>query len=77
VGSANISLNINNATTLFGTNNAVFNDLGSDSVFPNGNPSTDFWDLGMPFFLGRTVFVGIAGTTVPTGANAPFGFVAF
>jgi len=76
VGSANISLNINNATTLFSTNNAVFNDLGSDSM-PGGNPSTDFWDLGMPFFLGRTVFVGIAGTAVPTGVNAPNGFVAF
>lgn len=77
VGSANISLNINDATTLFTTNNAVFNDLGSDSAFPNGTPSTDFWDLGMPFFLGRTVFVGIAGTAMPAGVNAPNGFVAF
>jgi len=77
VGSANISLNINDATTLFSTNNAVFNDLGSDSVFPNGNSSTDFWDLGLPFFLGRTVFVGIAGTAMPAGVNAPNGFVAF
>ena len=76
VGSANISLNINDATTLFSTNNAVFNDLGSDST-PGGNPSTDFWDLGLPFFLGRTVFVGIAGTSMPAGINAPNGFVAF
>jgi hypothetical protein len=76
VGSANISLNINNATTLFSTNNAVFNDLGSDSV-PGGSPTTDFWDLGMPFFLGKTVFVGIAGTAAPTGVNVPNGFVAF
>jgi Protein of unknown function (DUF3443) len=76
VGSANISLNINNATTLFSTNNAVFNDLGSDSV-PGGSPAVDFWDLGMPFFLGRTVFVGIAGTAAPAGVNVPNGFVAF
>jgi Protein of unknown function (DUF3443) len=76
VGSANISLNINDATTLFSTNNAVFNDLGSDSML-GGNPSTDFWDLGLPFFLGRTVFVGIAGTAMPAGVNAPNGFVAF
>lgn len=76
VGSANISLNINDATTLFSTNNAVFNDLGSDSML-GGNSSTDFWDLGLPFFLGRTVFVGIAGTAMPTGVNAPNGFVAF
>ncbi len=76
VGSATISLNINDATTLLSTNNAVFNDLGSDSI-PGGNPSTDFWDLGLPFFLGRTVFVGIAGTAMPAGVNAPNGFVAF
>jgi hypothetical protein len=76
VGSATISLNINDATTLFSTNNAVFNDLGSDSVL-GGNPSTDFWDFGLPFFLGRTVFVGIAGAAMPAGVNAPNGFVAF
>jgi hypothetical protein len=76
VGSATISLNINDATTLLSTNNAVFNDLGSDSI-PGGTPSTDFWDLGLPFFLGRTVFVGIAGTAMPAGVNAPNGFVAF
>jgi Protein of unknown function (DUF3443) len=75
-GSATVSLNINDASTLFGTNNAVFNDLGSDSV-PGGNPSTDFWDLGMPFFLGRTVFVSISGTAMPPGVNAPNGYVAF
>jgi len=76
VGSANISLNINDATTLFSTSNSLFNDLGSDSV-SGGTPSTDFWDLGLPFFLGRTVFVGIAGTAMPAGVNAPNGFVAF
>lgn len=76
VGSATVSLNINDATTLFSTNNSVFNDLGSDSV-PGGSPLTDFWDLGLPFFLGRTVFVGIAGTAMPVGVNAPNGFVAF
>jgi hypothetical protein len=76
VGSATISLNINDATTLLSTNNAVFNDLGGDSV-SGGTPSTDFWDLGLPFFLGRTVFVGIAGTAMPAGVNAPNGFVAF
>jgi len=76
VGSATISLNITDATTLFSTNNAVFNDLGSDSML-GGTPSTDFWDFGLPFFLGRTVFVGIAGTAMPAGVNAPNGFVAF
>lgn len=76
VGSANISLNISDATTLFKSNNAIFDDLGADS--PGGtDTSTDSFDLGMPFFFGRTVFIGIAGQTVPTGASAPNGFVAF
>jgi hypothetical protein len=74
VGSANISLSIADATTLFNTNNGVFNNLGGDS---GSSPATDFFDLGAPFFFGRTVFVGIAGESVPNGVNAPNGFVAF
>ena len=76
VGSNMISLNIKDATTLFNTGNAVFSNLGSDS---GTSPSTDFFDLGAPFFFGRTVFVGIAGESV-NGVSAslvPNGFVAF
>ena len=71
VGSNSISLNIEDATTLVNTNNGVFNDLGTDS---GSSPSTDFFDLGAPFFFGRTVFIGIAGES---GNNFPNGFVAF
>jgi hypothetical protein len=74
VGSGTISLNIRDATTLFVSNNAVFNDLGTDS---GTSISTDFFDLGMPFFLGRTVFIGIEGQSTPIGISAPNGFVAF
>jgi Protein of unknown function (DUF3443) len=74
VGAAAISLSIADAVTLVKTNNAVFNNLGGDS---GSSPSTDFFDLGSPFFFGRTVFIGIAGETVPNGVNAPNGFVAF
>jgi hypothetical protein len=75
VGSGTLtSLNIFDATTLFKTNNAVFNDLGSDS---GTSPSTDFFDFGAPFFIGRTVFIGIAGEAVPGGVSAPNGWVAF
>jgi hypothetical protein len=75
VGSGTLtSLNIFDATTLLKTDNAVFNDLGSDS---GTSPSTDFFDLGAPFFIGRTVFIGIAGEAVPGGVSAPNGFVAF
>jgi hypothetical protein len=76
VGSGTTSLNIMDATKLFTSNNAVFNDLGSDSVV-GGSPSTDFFDFGSPFFFGRTVFVGIAGVAVVNGLNVPNGFVAF
>ena len=74
VGSGTTSLSIYNATTLFERNNAVFSDLGSDS---GTSPATDFFDFGAPFFIGRTVFIGIAGEAVPGGAKAPYGFVAF
>jgi hypothetical protein len=78
VGSGKVTLSIENATTLVNTNNAVFNDLASDS---GTGPSSDFFDFGVPFFLGRTVVIGITGPTGQTsGAHAiaaPFGFVAF
>jgi Protein of unknown function (DUF3443) len=76
VGSGMVNLNIMDATKLFTTNNAVYNDLGSDSVL-GGSPSTDFFDFGSPFFFGKTVYVGIAGQAVPNVLNAPNGFVAF
>ena len=76
--STTVSLPIENAiTTLFPTNNAAFNDLAGGSCIPaTGSPcsaSTDSWDLGLPFFFGRTIFVGIEGTN----ASYPYGFWAF
>ena len=77
LASGTISLNIADATTLIETNNAVFSDLGGASVSLVGGASMDYFDLGLPFFLGRTVFIGIAGEAAPNGAGAPNGFVAF
>ena len=74
VGTGSISLSIADASTLIKSNNAVFNNLGGDS---GGSPSTDYFDLGLPFFLGRTIFIEIAGGTAPSLVNAPYGFVAF
>jgi hypothetical protein len=76
VGSGTVTLSIANGDQLL-TNNptfAAFNNLGA----PGGStPASDMWDFGLPFFLGKTIFVGIAGTTVPGGATAPNGFYAF
>lgn len=58
-----------NAETLLNSGNSVFSTLGGDSGI---NVSTDYVDFGLPFFLGRTVFVGYAGTTMayPQADNA-------
>jgi hypothetical protein len=71
-----VALPIANADTLLGDNPefAAFNDLGGES---GQGYSTDAFDLGLPFFFGRSVFVGIAGTTVPNSASAPNGYFAF
>lgn len=67
--SGEYTLNIDNADSLFSgcSECAVYNDLGGVS---GTSTSTDYFDLGLPFFLDRgTVFVNIAGTnsTYPNG----------
>ncbi len=53
--------NVENGITLLNSGNSVFATLGGDSGIDD---STDYVDFGLPFFLGRTVFVGFAGTTI-------------
>lgn len=80
VGSEALSaLNITDGTTLLKTNNAVFNNLGGESG--GTGPSTDSFDFGLPFFIGRTVFIGITGASGTSSGSfavtAPYGFAAF
>jgi hypothetical protein len=68
--STQVGLSIENADTLIGSGNAALDDLGSDS---GTSPATDYFDLGLPFFYGRSIFVNIAGTD----SKYPNGFWAF
>ena len=60
-----VNFSIANAQSLSG-NNFAFNDLGG--------PQSGAFDWGLPFFLGRNVFVSIAGKTTPAGTTP---FVAY
>ena len=77
--SATVTLSIGDATTLYnssvlgGGSNAAFGNLVGEAI----TGVSDYVDLGMPFFYGKTVYVGIAGKVAPTGVNAPLGYWAF
>jgi len=71
-----VQFTIANADTLFNANPtfAAFSELGGDN---GSGGSSDSVDFGMPFFYGRTVFVGIEGATVPGNVSAPNGYYAY
>lgn len=58
-----VNFQIANAASLQATGNAVFNNLGG--------PVSGFFDWGLPFFLGRTVYLGISGQNSVLG-RGPF-----
>lgn len=67
-----VSFDIANAEALFAANNgqnAAFSNLGGDS---GTDPSSDYFDFGLPFFYGRNVFVGIENMTGPGGVVGPY-----
>jgi len=53
--SGGVSFQIGNAQSLLDSNAVVFNDIGA--------PYSGGFDWGLPFFLGRTVYVGLEGTS--------------
>jgi len=61
--SHNLSLQVWNALTLIDSGNPALSNIGGP------NPGAFAW--GLPFFYGRTVFVGIEGQTTPAGPG-PF-----
>ena len=80
--STTVHLSLGNALDLFDANPlfAAFNDVGTESCTPASScsPSTDSWDLGLPFFFGQPngIFIGIAGTSVGS-VTSTNGYYAF
>jgi hypothetical protein len=79
--SGTITFNIMNADTLFATGNAAFNDLGGHG---GTSPSTDDLDFGLPFFFGKSIYVGMmpglftGESAAPSAASsATYGYYAF
>jgi hypothetical protein len=61
---ASLSFSIANAQSLFGTQNGAFSNLGG--------PVTGFFDYGIPFFFGRTMYFGIAGKASANAGTGPY-----
>lgn len=59
--SANIAFSIANAISLIHSPNTAFNNLGG--------PSAGVFDWGLPFFFGRTVFIGIESQQSAAGTG--------
>jgi len=59
--SQNIGFSVWNALTLIDSGNPAFNNIGGP------NPGAFVW--GLPFFYGKTVFIGIEGQTTPAGTG--------
>jgi hypothetical protein len=59
--SANIAFSIANAVSLIDSPNTTFNNLGG--------PSPGVFDWGLPFFFGRTVFIGIESQQSAAGTG--------
>jgi hypothetical protein len=81
--SSTVNLAIGNGDALWSTSaakggaNAAFSNLAGGYAYGQAN---DYAILGMPFFYGRTVFVGIAGAVPPSGVSIttdPLGYWAF
>lgn len=68
--STSVSFSIANATTLFSNGYAAYSNLGA----PFGTSYDNYFDFGLPFFYGRSVFVAIEdeSTTLGTGPYVAF-----
>ena len=65
-GALAVGFSIASADALVATGNTAFNNLGADA-----GPGLFVW--GMPFFYGRTIYVGISGSSATFNAGAASG----
>jgi hypothetical protein len=70
-----VSLSIANADSLLDNKNnyAAFSNLAGSSISTGETAADDILDLGLPFFFGRVIYVGIAGSST----TYPWGYWAF
>jgi hypothetical protein len=61
--SGSITFSIENADTLFNSNDAAYSDLGGIS----GTVAPYYFDLGLPFFFGRNLYTGLQSATYANG----------
>jgi hypothetical protein len=74
LSATNTGANGRSGTVSFGIANAD-NLSGSFSVLPQiGGPFPAYFDWGLPFFYGRTVFTAIEGQTTPGGTGPYFAY---
>jgi hypothetical protein len=65
---ANASISVGNAQTLL--SNASLSAFSNLAGISGTGVSNDFVEFGLPFFYGRTVYVGIVGKVAPSGVPA-------
>ena len=70
----NTQISIGNAQQLLGSGLVAFSNVAGIS---GTGASNDVVEMGMPFFYGRTVFIGIQGQKAPSGVNALAGYYAY
>jgi Protein of unknown function (DUF3443) len=64
-----VSFNIANGDVLGNSGYAALGELGGDS---GTSVSNDYFDFGLPFFYGRSVFIGIENKAGPNGNMGPY-----
>lgn len=74
--SGSFTFTVGNADNLFGQfpNAAAFADLAGPSTTTAGPSNADYFDWGLPFFYGRTVFTAIEGVGTPAGPGPYYAY---